>query len=151
MPAQSFEQTLDNGITVAVEAPEGALPQGVTLNAAMLDTDSEESQQAAAQLDEAGVSYDGFVALDVSFTDASGAEVEPALPVTVRFELPEGLLPEDVDTASLTVQHLAEDDTGAVVSVETVADAAEEAEGTISVNDSEASACLLYTSDAADE
>ena len=37
MPAQSFEQTLDNGVTVAVEAPEGALPQGVTLNAAMLD------------------------------------------------------------------------------------------------------------------
>lgn len=143
MPAQSFEQTLDNGITVAVEAPEGALPQGVTLNAAMLDTDSEESQQAAAQLDEAGVSYDGFVALDVSFTDASGAEVEPALPVTVRFELPEGLLPEDVDTASLTVQHLAEDDTGAVVSVETVADAAEEAEGTISVNDTEASAAFV--------
>lgn len=143
MPAQSFEQTLDNGITVAVEAPEGALPQGVTLNAAMLDTDSEESQQAAAQLDEAGVSYDGFVALDVSFTDASGAEVEPALPVTVRFELPEGLLPENVDTASLTVQHLAEDDTGAVVSVETVADAAEEAEGTISVNDTEASAAFV--------
>jgi len=143
MPAQSFEQTLDNGITVAVEAPEGALPQGVTLNAAMLDTDSEDARQAAAQLDEAGVSYDGFVALDVSFTDASGAEVEPALPVTVRFELPEGLLPEDVDTASLTVQHLAEDDTGAVVSVETVADAAEEAEGTISVNDTEASAAFV--------
>ena len=143
MPAQSFEQTLDNGITVAVEAPEGALPQGVTLNAAMLDTDSEDARQVAAQLDEAGVSYDGFVALDVSFTDASGAEVEPALPVTVRFELPEGLLPEDVDTASLTVQHLAEDDTGAVVSVETVADAAEEAEGTISVNDTEASAAFV--------
>ena len=143
MPAQSFEQTLDNGITVAVEAPEGALPQGVTLNAAMLDTDSEDARQAAAQLDEAGVSYDGFVALDVSFTDASGAELEPALPVTVRFELPEGLLPEDVDTDSLTVQHLAEDDTGAVVSVETVADAAEEAEGTISVNDTEASAAFV--------
>ena len=143
MPAQSFEQTLDNGVTVAVEAPEGALPQGVTLNAAMLDTDSEDARQVAAQLDEAGVSYDGFVALDVSFTDASGAEVEPALPVTVRFELPEGLLPEDVDTASLTVQHLAEDDTGAVVSVETVADAAEEAEGTISVNDTEASAAFV--------
>lgn len=143
MPAQSFEQTLDNGITVAVEAPEGALPQGVTLNAAMLDTDSEDARQVAAQLDEAGVSYDGFVALDVSFTDASGAELEPALPVTVRFELPEGLLPEDVDTASLAVQHLAEDDTGAVVSVETVADAAEEAEGTISVNDTEASAAFV--------
>lgn len=143
MPAQSFEQTLDNGITVAVEAPEGALPQEVTLNAAMLDTDSEDARQAAAQLDEAGVSYDGFVALDVSFTDASGAELEPALPVTVRFELPEGLLPEDVDTDSLAVQHLAEDDTGAVVSVETVADAAEEAEGTISVNDTEASAAFV--------
>lgn len=143
MPAQSFEQTLDNGVTVAVEAPEGALPQGVTLNAAMLDTDSEDARQAAAQLDEAGVSYDGFVALDVSFTDASGAELEPTLPVTVRFELPEGLLPEDVDTDSLAVQHLAEDDTGAVVSVETVADAAEEAEGTISVNDTEASAAFV--------
>src|SRR5699024_6287624 len=72
---------------------------------------------------------------DVYFTDGDNTEeIEPALPVSVRFELPEAALPEDVDASSLTVHHLAEekdeagntvtDENGeAVVNVETVATA----------------------------
>ena len=124
-PAQSFEVTADNSVVVKVDAPEGALPEGV-----------------ASELDSAGVTYDGFVALDVYFMNADGTEVEPAQAVDVRFELPSGLVPEDAE--SVSVQHLAEDETGAVTDVQTVADNSDTATlsedssadmGTVSLND----------------
>ena len=100
-PAQSFEVTADNNVVVKVDAPEGALPEGVELHADVVS----ETEDVASELDNAGVSYDGFVALDVYFTDSTGAEVEPAQAVDVRFELPSGLVPEDAE--SVSVQHLA--------------------------------------------
>ena len=136
--SRTFEQTLDSGIVVTVEAPEGALPENAVLHAELIgqDADGTEATDAvAAELDNAGLSYDGFVALDIYFTAGADSreEVEPAEPVSVRFTLPEGLLPEEADTDSLTVQHLAEDENGQVKSVETVADTAEASEGTVTV------------------
>lgn len=137
-PAQSFEVTADNNVVVKVDAPEGALPEGVELHADVVT----ETEDVASELDNAGVSYDGFVALDVYFTNADGTEVEPAQAVDVRFELPSGLVPEDAE--SVSVQHLAEDETGAVTDVQTVADNSDTAtlsegssadKGTVSVND----------------
>lgn len=137
-PAQSFEVTADNNVVVKVDAPEGALPEGVELHADVVS----ETEDVASELDNAGVSYDGFVALDVYFTNADGTEVEPAQAVDVRFELPSGLVPEDAE--SVSVQHLAEDETGAVTDVQTVADNSDAAtlsedssadKGTVSVND----------------
>lgn len=137
-PAQSFEVTADNNVVVKVDAPEGALPEGVELHADVVT----ETEDVASELDNAGVSYDGFVALDVYFTNADGTEVEPAQAVDVRFELPSGLVPEDAENVS--VQHLAEDETGAVTDVQTVADNSDAAtlsedssadKGTVSVND----------------
>lgn len=137
-PAQSFEVTADNNVVVKVDAPEGALPEGVELHADVVT----ETEDVASELDNAGVSYDGFVALDVYFTNADGTEVEPAQAVDVRFELPSGLVPEDAE--SVSVQHLAEDETGAVTDVQTVADNSDAAtlsedssadKGTVSVND----------------
>lgn len=137
-PAQSFEVTADNNVVVKVDAPEGALPEGVELHADVVS----DTEDVASELDNAGVSYDGFVALDVYFTNADGTEVEPAQAVDVRFELPSGLVPEDAE--SVSVQHLAEDETGAVTDVQTVADNSDAAtlsedssadKGTVSVND----------------
>lgn len=137
-PAQSFEVTADNNVVVKVDAPEGALPEGVELHADVVT----ETEDVASELDNAGVSYDGFVALDVYFTSSDGTEVEPAQAVDVRFELPSGLVPEDAE--SVSVQHLAEDETGTVTDVQTVADNSDAAtlsedssadKGTVSVND----------------
>lgn len=137
-PAQSFEVTADNNVVVKVDAPEGALPEGVELHADVVS----DTEDVANELDNAGVSYDGFVALDVYFTSSDGTEVEPAQAVDVRFELPSGLVPEDAE--SVSVQHLAEDETGAVTDVQTVADNSDAAmlsedssadKGTVSVND----------------
>lgn len=126
--ATAFEVTTPEGIKVSARVPEGALPEGVKLVANLINDEAENSD-VAAKLDEAQVSYDGFVALDVRFEDAEGVEVEPSETVDVRFEVPDGILPEDAE--ELTVHHFAEDETGAVAEVEAVADEAEKTEGTI--------------------
>ena len=112
---------------VTVTAPEGALPEGAELHAKLLSDDAD-TKAVADELDKAKVSYDGFTALDVCFTDADGNEVEPTEAVDVRFELPQGALGDDVDASTLAVQHLAENDEGAVEKVETVAQAAQTAD-----------------------
>lgn len=138
-PARTVEQTVPGAdVTVKVDVPAGALPEDAVLTTSLVGT-SEDTHQAevadvAAELDAADVEYDGFVALDISFADADGAKVEPLQPVSVNFSLPSEMLPEDADPESLAVQHLAEDETGAVEAVETVADAADVTDGTIAVD-----------------
>ena len=131
----SYEVTTDQDIKVTVDAPDGALPQDAKLNATLVDS-AEDTQAVADELKNAEVSYDGFLALDVNFTDANGNEVEPSQPVDVRFELPQGTLPDDAE--GLTVHHLAEAADGTVTEVEAVADNADATEGDIAVQDDKA-------------
>lgn len=140
-PAQDFEAAVDGAdMTVNVSAPEGALPADVALTASLVgssedNADDQAVADVAAELDDADVEYDGFVALDISFVDADGNKVEPLQPVSVNFTLPAELLPEDVDASTLEVQHLKEDaETEEVVAVETVADTADATEGTVTVD-----------------
>lgn len=128
----------DDGFAVTVYAPEGAVPEGATLKADLIaegtDAYAEAEQAVAASQPEAqsegGEKDYGFAALDIRFEDAEGNEVEPAGDVYVSIDAA-GLLPEDADPDSVTVQHLAEDEAGAVASVDTVADAASESEGVV--------------------
>lgn len=140
-PAQDFEAEVEGTeVVVNVSAPEGALPEDVTLTAFLVgssedNADDQAVADVAAELDDADVEYDGFVALDISFVDADGNKVEPLQPVSVNFTLPAELLPEDVDASTLEVQHLKEDaETEEVVAVETVADTADATEGTVTVD-----------------
>lgn len=140
-PAQDFEAEVEGTeVVVNVSAPEGALPEDVTLTASLVgssedNADDQAVADVAAELDDADVEYDGFVALDISFVDADGNKVEPLQPVSVNFTLPAELLPEDVDASTLEVQHLKEDaETEEVVAVETVADTADATEGTVTVD-----------------
>lgn len=123
-------------VNVIVDVPVGAFDETVTpvLHADAV-SQAEADQAAETVADQTGAAFDGMMVLDVYFTDGDNTEeIEPALPVSVRFELPEAALPEDVDASSLTVHHLAEekdeagntvtDENGeAVVNVETVATA----------------------------
>ena len=117
---------------VTVDAPKGALPEGAELHAELVESEKD-NQAVADELEKADVSYDGFLALDVFFTDADGNEVEPSEPVGVRFELPEGALPEGAE--DLAVHHLAEAEDGTVAEVEAVADDVDATEGTVAVQD----------------
>lgn len=130
--ATAFEVTTPEGIKVSASVPEGALPEDAKLHAELVESEKD-TQAVADELEKAEVSYDGFLALDVYFADADGNEVEPTEPVDVRFELPEGALPEDAK--DLAVHHLAEAENGTVSEVEAVADDADATEGTVSVQD----------------
>lgn len=141
LPARTIEVTdAASGITVTVDVPEGALPADAELQVTLLGGDAATPETAqtpddvAGELDGAGIEYDDFVSLDLTFYDAAGQEVEPLKPVQVRFTMPAALLPDDVDPATLAVQHLAEDENGEVETVETLADAADTADGTVTLD-----------------
>ena len=135
-----------NGFAVTVYAPEGAVPDGAALSAELLtegddayaaaeealaentaDTQSE-SEDQSEDSESTGSDY-GFAAMDIHFEDADGNEVEPDGDVYVVIDAA-GLLPEGADAESITVQHHVEKDNGDVT-VETVADTADETEGVV--------------------
>ena len=125
----------ENGFAVTVYAPEGTVPEGAVLSAELLSEETEEyaaaeqelAEETKAALAENGIdlqsadgadgteaagedgeaaepSY-GFAAMDIHFEDAEGNEIEPAEQVYVVIDAA-GLIPEDVDPESVTVQHL---------------------------------------------
>ena len=124
-----------DGVSVKAYAAKGTLPEGAVMKVTMLDAEGETSDQfdeAAAAMEESDVDYAGFLAMDISFYDTDGNEIEPEDgAVNVQFEVDESLLPEDVEADSLAVQHLAETDDG--IQVETVADAADQTDGNVAV------------------
>lgn len=110
-------------MNVIVTAPEGAFAEGVQpkLSVTML-TAEDELNTVAGELDAAEVQYDGFAALDITFTDgATGMEVEPVKSVAVRIELPQAIVDSGIDLTTLAVQHLEEDADGNVTNVAQVA------------------------------
>lgn len=130
--ATSYEATTEDGVKVSVGAPQGALPDGATLHVDPVTSD-EDVQAVTDELDAAAVSYDGFAAFDVYFTDTEGNEVEPTEAVSVRFDLPAGTMPEGAE--GIAVHHLAEAEDGTVADVEAVADDSDATKGTVAVQD----------------
>lgn len=136
---EAFDQTMtvgsgDKTVKVRTTAEAGVLPEGATLVVKQLEESDGQYQEAADQLDANEIDYDGLLALDVGF-EVNGQEVEPNGSVDVQFELGTGLLPEDADTDSLAVQHLPDSS-----KVETVADAGDATEGTVTVQDQKVNA-----------
>ena len=113
-------------------APEDEEPQ--------IEFAAESEDEEPAEAD--GLSYDGFVALDIHF-ELDGEEVEPGEPVYVVINAL-GLLPENADPESVAVQHHAEITESALFGlrkttetvVETVADSTEETGQVEAVNGS---------------
>ncbi|WP_303925757.1 fibro-slime domain-containing protein [Subdoligranulum variabile] len=109
-------ETDDQTLNVIVTAPEGAFAEGVEpqLSVTMLTTE-DELNDVANKLTDAEVQYDGFTALDITFTDkATGEEIEPVQQVSVRIELPQTIVDSGIDLNTLAVQHLEEDENGNV-------------------------------------
>ena len=109
-------------LNVIVAAPEGAFDEGVEpkLSVSAIE-DEAQTDGIAAKLDEYGLTYDGFAALDISFKNEAGEEIEPKVPVTVRIELPQTIVDSGIDLNTLAVQHLEEDENGDVKNVTEVA------------------------------
>ena len=120
-PAQELTTTVaDAGITVRVEADEGVLPEGATVEAVAVDskaiTDAVEERVEAAG-EELGV----VKAIDVTLYDEAGEEIQPRGKITVTFSN------TDLDSDDVSIFHMKEADDGYVAEdVATVAAKADE-------------------------
>lgn len=131
---QQFEQEID-GFRVRAIARKGVLPDGAEMSVMQLTPEEHPDQynEAVNALAEAGTQYEGMAALDISFHDSEGTEIEPNGEVQVSIELKEGALPEDADPSTVVVQHLKE--TGDAIQVEKVADASNDTDGIVALAD----------------
>lgn len=129
------EYTADlNNMTVHAYAEEGVLPENAQLKVTELSENNAETaeqfQKAADALNQEGAAYDGMMAVDITFVDENGQEIEPEGEVQVSIEMKEGALPEGVDLSTVEVHHLKEVDEE-TVEVEAVADGADKTDGTV--------------------
>lgn len=132
-PAYEGEVELEN-VIVQVKADENVLPEGVKLQVKELKEEGEDAAQyeeAKEALDSQGTEYDGMMALDISFLDKKGREIEPDGNVQVSIKVKKESLPEEADLESIAVQHLAEDE--GEIFVEEVADCGNKTRGNIEV------------------
>ena len=124
MPAQSFSATSSNGVTVKVNAPEGALPAGSTMHVMAVSAKTAKniaSQTASHEVKDA-------VGVDITFRDSSGKETEPAAAVDVHMSLASKL-----DGDSFTVSHKADSGNVSQVSASASAGGASFSESSFSI------------------
>lgn len=124
MPAQSFSAKASNGVTVKVNAPEGALPAGSTMHVTAVSAKTAKniaSQTASHEVKDA-------VGVDITFRDSSGKEAEPAAAVDVHMSLASKL-----DGDSFTVSHKADSGNVSQVSASASAGGASFSESSFSI------------------
>lgn len=130
-----FEKEVElENVIVQVRADENVLPEGVILQVKELKEEGEHAEQyeeAKEALDSKGTEYDGMMALDISFLDKKGREIEPDGNVQVSIKVKKEALPEEADLESIAVQHLAEEK--GEIFVEEVADHGDKTEGKVEV------------------
>ena len=85
--------------------------------------------------------YDQSLSLDIRFLNKEGKEVEPSLPVSLRFYIAKKVLPEKVESENIAIHHLVEkEEDGEIAYVETLSEASSTALGegkaTVSVSGS---------------
>lgn len=95
MPKQSFTGTA-NGVDVYVSAPEGAFPEGTLMVLKAVDAAAVENQVRKV--------VDGditkMLAVDISFVDASGKEIEPLKAIDVS------MTSAEIDTQKAAIVHI---------------------------------------------
>lgn len=84
-----FSGMTESGIEVNVSAPEGAFPEGVTMSAADVDDEDIIAQAEGAVGEDKDIK--GSIAVDITFKDSEGNEIEPAegIQVSVSISIPE--------------------------------------------------------------
>lgn len=82
MPAQKFSGQTDD-VLVLVTAPEGAFPEGTTMQVAMVEIDAD-TMSSVEEVVEGKVTV--VQALDISFFDAEGNKIEPLKPIQVSMK-----------------------------------------------------------------
>lgn len=132
-PAMTISSTTYSGVTVEVSADEGVLPSDAHLFVAEIKSHAGK-QTAENALGNTDIEYDDYMVLDIQIRNGQAEEIEPDGDVRVNIMMDAAKLPEDADESTLEIQHLAEDENGAVKTVETVADNGNATDGSIGVN-----------------
>lgn len=112
-PVSCIVKLKNETIEVKAEAPAGVLPNGTQMSVKAVENNTEDAEMTdqynklaakiTEQLQSKGKNLDGFLAYNVSFTDADGNPVEPAGKVNYSFTYKEASSPELTDPAASTV------------------------------------------------
>lgn len=112
-PVSCIVNLKNETIEIKAEAPAGVLPNGTQMIVKAVENNTEDAEMTdrynklaakiTEQLQNQGKNLDGFLAYNVSFTDADGNPVEPSDKVTYSFTYKEASSPELTDPAASTV------------------------------------------------
>ena len=112
-PVSCIVNLKNDTIEIKAEAPAGVLPDGTQMIVKAVENNTEDAEltdqynklaaKITEQLQSQSKNLDGFLAYNVSFTDADGNPVEPAGKVTYSFTYIEASSPELTDPAASTV------------------------------------------------
>lgn len=112
-PVSCIVKLKNETIEVKAEAPAGVLPNGTQMIVKAVENNTEDAEltdqynklaaKITEQLQSQGKNLDGFLAYNVSFTDADGNPVEPSDKVTYSFTYKEASSPELTDPVASTV------------------------------------------------
>lgn len=112
-PVSCIVNLKNETIEIKAEAPAGVLPNGTQMSVKAVENNTEDAEltdqynklaaKITEQLQSQGKNLDGFLAYNVSFTDADGNPVEPAGKVNYSFTYKEASSPELTDPAASTV------------------------------------------------
>ena len=112
-PVSCIVNLKNETIEIKAEAPAGVLPNGTQMIVNAVENNTEYAEltdqynklaaKITEQLQSQGKNLDGFLAYNVSFTDADGNPVEPAGKVNYSFTYKEASSPELTDPAASTV------------------------------------------------
>lgn len=112
-PVSCIVNLKNETIEIKAEAPAGVLPNGTQMIVKAVENNTEDAEltdqynklaaKITEQLQSQGKNLDGFLAYNVSFTDADGNPVEPSDKVTYSFTYKEASSPELTDPAASTV------------------------------------------------
>ena len=112
-PVSCIVNLKNDTIEIKAEAPAGVLPDGTQMIVKAVENNTEDAEltdqynklaaKITEQLQSQSKNLDGFLAYNVSFTDADGNPVEPAGKVNYSFTYKEASSPELTDQAASTV------------------------------------------------
>ena len=112
-PVSCIVNLKNDTIEIKAEAPAGVLPDGTQMIVKAVENNTEDAElteqynklaaKITEQLQSQSKNLDGFLAYNVSFTDADGNPVEPTGKVNYSFTYKEASSPEMTDPAASTV------------------------------------------------
>ena len=113
MPAQSFSKVSSSGVTVNVKADSGVLPEGTKL--IVRDVPKKEAMEIAEEGIDDDTEIKSAIAVDITFEDADGNEIEPADGKSVIVSIK----PKEMPEGDIEVLHQKDD--GSIENVESEA------------------------------